>query len=351
MYTIFDYIDYYKGQKLDEVKWNMMDNLICSLIAYCPIKETINKTTLRSLYESVKNLKKDKGNLGTVAVKVIEIISLIYNSPRYKNIKIDNFVKVKNNNIQFGALTLRLDGLTIVSFKGTDRSLIGWLENFRLAYEYPTETQKIALDYLNNNITLLDKNVYVLGHSKGGNLAMYAAMNTRMTIFRRIKNIINFDGPGFRNKEYLSPKYALLKTKLINVIPSNSLVGVLMHNDDYLVVKSKDLGYTAHYPYTWNIFGEYFINDKLSSMSKEIHRKSTVELDKLDPKMLKETTETLFMTIGKEYQNNFKMGFSDMERIYRNINNIDPQVKEYIDTIFTSLIKPSFIGSESAKND
>ncbi|MEI3499052.1 MAG: Mbeg1-like protein [Bacilli bacterium] len=59
----------------------------------------------------------------------------------------------------------------IISFKGTDSSLIGWLENFRLAYEYPTYTQKLAIDYLKNNISFLDQDVYVVGHSKGGNLA------------------------------------------------------------------------------------------------------------------------------------------------------------------------------------
>ena len=38
MYTIYDYLKYYKDYDINEVPWNDMDNLLLSTIVYIPMK-------------------------------------------------------------------------------------------------------------------------------------------------------------------------------------------------------------------------------------------------------------------------------------------------------------------------
>ena len=146
----------------------------------------------------------------------------IIKGTRYQSLEITNFTRIKNEDTQFGAATFRLNKLTIISYKGTDGSLIGWIENFRLGYQYPTNTHLLAIKYLHENIKTLDENVYVVGHSKGGNLAMVSAMESTPIEFNKIKNIYNFDGPGLRKEEFMSKKYQKISSKLHNYLPSDS---------------------------------------------------------------------------------------------------------------------------------
>ena len=71
------------------------------------------------------------------------------------------------------------------------------------------------------------------------------------------KNIINFDGPGFMKKEYDSDKFKKMSSKLINIIPSNSYIGVLMYNSEYVSIKTSARAMNVHYPIYWNTYG-YF---------------------------------------------------------------------------------------------
>ena len=205
MYTIIDYLKFYSDASLNEVKWNNIDNLMAAIIVYLPIPSFKDNKSLKELCDYAT--KNETDIRGFTATKAVEILNIIKNSKRYKNITISNFINVKNEDSQFGACIIKTDKEKIISFKGTDRSLIGWLENFRLMYEYPTYTQNLAIKYLNDNITFIDKDIYVVGHSKGGNLAMASAMELSYSKFNKIKEVCNFDGPGFKKQEYESKKF------------------------------------------------------------------------------------------------------------------------------------------------
>lgn len=345
MYTLIDYLNNYKNISIKEVHWNEMDNLLCSILVYLPIKSFSKTKNIKELYNySINNSLESFAAMDPVSD---EILRNIHDSIRYSHLKISNFINNRDDTIQFGACTFRINGKTIVSFKGTDGSLIGWIENFRVAYEYPTITHKEAIKYLNNTINLFrDKQIYVLGHSKGGNLAIVASMQANNNIFNRIEKIYNFDGPGLRKEEFDSDNYSKILPKLENILPEYSIVGVLLNNSNYKIVKSSNFAFNEHYPNSWNTFGEFFIEGKLSKISSQLHENTTNQFNDLDKEKVKLAFETLFQNIDKDYSSSINMSLEDMVNFIKNIKKIDPEISSYFEKIFNSIISASRINNK-----
>ena len=341
MYKILDYVKYYKNISFNDVKLNVMDNLIGSILAYLPVESFREDKSLEEFVKYAQEFR-DIDTSSAMVAYAYQVLDEISNNRRYKDIIISNLENIKNDKVQFGALTIRINDITMVSYKGTDGSLIGWIENIRIAYDYLTVTQDYAVKYLEKTIRDNDKNIYLNGHSKGGNLAMVCGMEASFSILQRIKKIYNFDGPGLRKQEYESNKYQALTKKLVNIMPSGSLVGVLLYNDNYNIIKSEALGFMEHYPTSWTMFGQVFISSDLSGLSKQLHERTTKGIELLDLEKAKVTFETLFRMIEKEYSSSLKINFNDVLTIYRNMKNIDPDIKEYIDTIIAALVKNNY---------
>ena len=175
--------------------------------------------------------------------------------------------------VQFGAGTLLLpDGTVVVVFRGTDDSLIGWKEDVDLYHADGVPSQKLALEYLNKVAELYDGKIIVCGHSKGGNLALYAALYCSDEVRDRIEYLYNNEGPGFYSFDYLSSKaYKELLPRYKHFMPDNALVGILLaHDDDYVPIKSsRYLGPLQHDLATWQVKGDTVIpKDDLKFMSK-----------------------------------------------------------------------------------
>ena len=334
MYTVIDYLKYYKNISLKDVHWNTMDNLVCAILVYLPSKSFNDNISIPKLYQSLSNYSENEKSL--MIPKALEVLNIIKDSKRYKDLIVSDFLKIKNEKTQFGACTFKIDGKTIVSFQGTDGSFIGWIENFRLAYEYPTYTHSLAINYL-SQVASYSSDIVVVGHSKGGNLAMVSAMEIENQ--EKVKAIYNFDGPGFRLNEFMTEKYKNMQQKLINIVPTDSIVGILLNNKNYSVVSSSEHAFKEHYPTTWNTYGECFIESKLSNISKQLHESTTKGIEELDQEQVKLTFETLFKSVGKSYSSEFKLTFNDIKNIVNNMKGVDPKVITYINTIIDSMIK------------
>ena len=335
MYTIYDYLKIYKNISIKEYEWNMMDNLLCAIMAYIPLN-SFSKMNYQDLVYEVLN--KPNGEVTLVTPLLLKIIDIIKDSKRYEELKFCNFINYKDKYTQFGALTIKINNIKIISFKGTDGTVIGWLENFRLAYMYPTNTQRMAIEYLNNNISLFDNNIYVMGHSKGGNLAMVSAMELNRLKYLKIKKVINFDGPGFRKNEYESNKYKKLLAKLINYIPEGSYIGTLLYNDNYHVVKSTKHAVNEHFPTYWSIYGTMFIDGKLSKLSKGLNKRTTEELSKLDSDKIKQIFEKSFEVFNAKETTKIKLSLKDIMNLIKTVYNMDKELSSYILTIMKTMI-------------
>ena len=175
--------------------------------------------------------------------------------------------------VQFAAVTFLLpDGKTVVVFRGTDDTLIGWKEDVDIYNANGVPSQKLAAEYLNTVGSIYDGDIIVCGHSKGGNLALFAALYCDSSVRDRIEYLYNNDGPGFYSFDYInSSAYKQILPKYRHFVPDNSLVGMLLaHDDDYVPVKSSHfLGPLQHELGTWQIKGDTVIpKDDLRFLAK-----------------------------------------------------------------------------------
>lgn len=337
MFTIYDYLDYYKNCSFEEVGFNQMDAMLFACLVYLPIKSFSENKSYKDFISYAYTFYKDDYS-GVMKPSSFALLNKIKTSKRYENIIISNFKNVRNNDTQFGAMSVRFNDNLLIAFKGSDSSLISWIENLRLNYQYPTYTQSKGIKYAKDNILDSDKNVYLVGHSKGGNLAMCAGMEIPSGLRDKVKVIYNFDGPGFLKKEY-EKKFNLIKEKVVNIVPSGSVVGMCLYNDNFKSVKSKDLAFGEHYPVGWGVFGEFFVKTSLSRVSKQIHEMTTTNLDAVDKKQLGETIEELCKGLGVDYDSDFHLSMSEIWEIIRNMKGIDPKVYKYLTSVMQTLMK------------
>ena len=343
MKTVFDYINYYRNETFDDYKFNDMDNIVFSALAYLPLDDLKNDLSIDNIG---KIFEKKPSNLRSMKKVAFEILDVIKGSKRYGNVIISNYVSILDST-QFSAMTIRYKkGECYVAYRGTDNSLVGWRENFELSYKYPVGCQKLAIDYLKKAVKFSDKIVYVGGHSKGGNLAMVSAMEC-VSLFDKIKTIYNNDGPGFREKEYNSIKYKRIKKKIKTFIPEESMVGIiLLRDENYTVVKSKEHGPYQHYLSNWLCFGSFLEFGKLSKYSARVQEQINdyvLESSADDRKLM---VETLFDILEKQNIKYFyeirNMSFMEFSSLIKDAKGIDEKSKDVILAMIKGLVFGEF---------
>ena len=183
-----------------------------------------------------------------------------------------------------------------------------------------------------------DQNIYVTGHSKGGNLAIVSAMETGNRIFKRIRKVYNFDGPGLRKEEYQSEKYQRLLEKLVNVIPEGSVVGMFLYNQDYKVVETAPGSVNDHYPDIWAMYGEYFVPAALSGISTKIHDNIINSMEKFSYNQLEQAFESIFESLDQDYTSDFNLSADTILPFMKNMREVDPEIADDIYGIMKQLL-------------
>lgn len=189
-------------------------------------------------------------------------------SNRFKNIRMDGYIcDMDSENIkQFSAVTFFLKKrLVYIAFRGTDDTFISWEENFRMSYMFPIPAQADAEKYLNFMAQGFLRKSIVGGHSKGGNMAVYASTFCKNTIQKSIQRIFAFDAPGFPKDLNSIESYGLIKDKIVGYMPVNSIIGTLMTVPyQNLVVNSDASSVWQHYMFNWEIMGTspVFVEDR-----------------------------------------------------------------------------------------
>lgn len=327
--NIYEYLKFYQEKTITEINWNMMDNLVLSILVYLPISSFEDAKSLAELASYASRfLKSDMpGVMSPLAYKTLKLIN---NSKRYKDMFISDFTNIRNNKTQFGAMCVSLGNIKTIVFKGSDGTFISWLENIRMSYMCTTYTDTLAHSYLEKHITMKKEKIFVTGHSKGGHLALMSALSLKKNKLAKINKIYNFDGPGVLKEIYTSQNYGFLKPKLVNIVPTGSVVGVCLYNDDYQVVKSSNLAFNEHFPDSWQIFGEFFIPGNLSLLSKQLHENTTLNLDTLDRETLKNTIEEISVRLTTNVTEPIHFDISKVKETLKNIPSIDADVYKYL---------------------
>ena len=98
------------------------------------------------------------------------------------------------------------------------------------------------------------------GHSKGGNLAMYAAMQCNEILQEKILSVYDNDGPGFPEEFFSPERVEKVLPKVTRIIPEASVIGMLLtHQKEPLIVASSQKGILQHDAFTWEVMGPSFI--------------------------------------------------------------------------------------------
>ena len=210
--------------------------------------------------------------------KFRELLTVLAASPRFRDIRLMGYTATLDavREKQFSAMTFRLaPKQSYIAFRGTDSTVVGWKENFNMSHMEAVPAQREAVEYVNEVLTRCrHKRVYIGGHSKGGNLAIYAAIHCAPEHRERIMRIYNNDGPGFRAEMVHSPAYRAMEDRIVTIIPQGSVVGRLLeHQDGYRVVKSTAQGLWQHNGFSWEVLGGEFVDaEELTQESRLIEQ-------------------------------------------------------------------------------
>ena len=184
-------------------------------------------------------------------------------SQRFGSLLLHDYVKEidLDREMQFSAICIDFANGTYVSYCGTDDTLVGWKEDFNMSILNEIPSQQQAVEYLTRVGYQSPQNeLYVGGHSKGGNLAVYASIYVEESIQNRIVAVYNNDGPGFTGYMMGDPGYLAMVPRIKTYIPQSSVIGMLLeHEEPYTVIKSKSVSLLQHDPYSWELLGREFV--------------------------------------------------------------------------------------------
>lgn len=194
---------------------------------------------------------------GLVPDKVKELLLAAAASPRFRDVVVHDYISVFNEaeQTQFAAVSFTCpEVFTYLAFRGTDRSWVGWKEDFNMAYAAPVPAQEAARRYVDRVAARVSAPLAIGGHSKGGNLAVYAAAKASPKVAARIAAVYDHDGPGFSEGVLSDGELDRVRPLIRKIVPQESLVGLLMESDaGYRVVKSSGHGINQHSPFRWEI--------------------------------------------------------------------------------------------------
>lgn len=178
-------------------------------------------------------------------------------SPRFRTMCAHDYLSLfdAEQETQFTAMTFTAKKQFVyVGFRGTDTSLAGWKENFNMAFADAVPAQHQAERYLEAIAAKTTGPLYVGGHSKGGNLAEYAALKASPETQARIEHVFIHDGPGFKEGTFSDKDYEPLQGRIHKTIPTESFVGILLESQAPVhVVKSRAKGLDQHSVFSWEV--------------------------------------------------------------------------------------------------
>ncbi len=281
MNMMFEYLSWRGDLTLEQVPFTEVDGLILSCLSYHFFDDVLenydkNPITLDELAYLVREMPQE--NLRMRDPRDVVLLQLLGDCKRFQDIKVCLHVNHVERELvaQFAAITLLLqDGSIFVSYRGTDMSLVGWKEDFHMTFRDYIPAQVGAAAYLLHASRTFEGKIRVGGHSKGGNLAVFAAAISPANLQERLEAVYTFDGPGFHEDMLKFKGYQNILSKLHSFIPQSSIIGMLLSQDgEYSVVQSNERGLFQHDPYSWGISGGNFICLEHTTLSSHLVNKT-----------------------------------------------------------------------------
>lgn len=304
MANIIDYLTWRGDVPLAGVPFGDVDNLILSEFSYLLLEHALpadGEMTVRELNEALRDCPEAFGYIERENNRIM--LGLMAEGDRFAQAKVclyrheTDTVREK----QFAAVTLLLgDGTAFVSFRGTDNTIVGWKEDFNLSFACPVPAQADALCYLEEAARRFSIPIRVGGHSKGGNLAVYAAANASPAVQSRLISVYSNDGPGMDEATFSSEGYARIVGRLRSIVPQSSVIGILLqHPEDYMVVRSSAFGIFQHNPFSWQVLrGGFEVIEALQPGSRNLDRVMKTWLGSMGQEERMTMVDTMFSVLN-----------------------------------------------------
>ncbi len=276
-----------------------------------------------------------------------ELLEACAASPRFRDIGIAYYLEDFDAAAekQFCAMTFFVNADTAyLAFRGTDATLVGWKEDFNMAFLTPVPSQEAALAYALSVAKLIRGQLILGGHSKGGNLAVYASMQSPKRLQSRIREIYSHDGPGFRDNVFSSEGFLQIKDRIKKTLPQSSLVGMLLeHQENFEVVESSAVGIIQHNPYSWIVRDGAFVKlDTLTSGAEYLNRTLADWLSLLSNEQREQFVDALYSVISASDFSSFtelrETWPNELSALLENMKTMDDETKRIMHETLRSLM-------------
>lgn len=353
MANIIDYLKEWGKYSFLERPLNEADNLVLCQLAYLHYEGFVPELEKRSVPVSIRSIYEDPDRDRILKDYWYrdnnkELFELAALSERFGSLKMDFYVNIidESEEMQFSAITYILgDKSVYMAFRGTDATIVGWKEDLNMAFSKPLRSQQLAVAYMEKAASYVSGDFYAGGHSKGGNLAVYAAMNCYERTRGRLLKVFSNDGPGFRPEIREQGNFEEIADRVSKFIPRSSLVGMILEDhSEYEIVESKAIGMLQHNTYTWKIEEGSFVRARNMTGAKILRDTALNEwILSLPEEEIHAFVDTLYEVVSaSEASNVFEFG-ADWKRCLQHVvkaaRGVDDATRKTIQKMLRSLFE------------
>ena len=360
MKNMLDYIKEFGHVSFEERAFSEIDALVLTELEYLPLEKVVpsdengeNFVTVKEIAEYMQEHKQElfDENPMMITQERHEVSQVIADAPRFQSLKFFGVVSEwdKDTTKQFAAVTVEVEpSVRLVVFRGTDETLIGWKEDFLMTYSPLVAAQTDAKEYLAKQANLWGGDLMISGHSKGGNLAIYAAATQEEDVQLRIVDIFCFDSPGLYRSVLETKGYQNIVPLAMRYIPQDSLVGLMLESEvPYVIVKSNATGAMQHSAMTWEIEDGQFIKmeklTKNSQLNDQTFKKWTESVSDEELELFWNVFFELLFSVGIDTVNDLYGQFMHyVQEFLKAAGNMDEEKRELLTRIALLLVSTRF---------
>lgn len=308
MSHLIDYLEKIENLTFDQEPLNILDKVCINEIGYLTYEKWLTASDLKkpiNLHDYAKGKELNPDYSFMVTKERVELAEAIVRSRRFASLSLSNYRSVLDKEVekQFAAMIFSLPELDYhqLVFRGTDDSVIGWKEDFQLTYSREIPAHRSAMTFLEDHLPNLSGRITVSGHSKGGNLALYSAVQSSTALREKISELLLLDSPGLMKSLLEKPSYQELKAKMTVIRPQDSVVGVMLYWDrPAQLVAAEGIGFAQHNALTWEVdltTNDFVYVDQPTELSQRLEETFQEWIETLPNQELKQVCDLVFDTI------------------------------------------------------
>lgn len=346
-----EYLSWRGDLSFSQDRFNEVDGSILAMLSYIDY-DSISKEPIRlsdATASYCPNKKYDSVKLGLIipSKKINQIFCMAGESRRFADCVISDFEWKTSISecCQFAAVTYHLPGgKAVISYRGTDDSLVGWREDCCLSYLDEIPAQRLAVEYFERMAEKYpDEKFYFVGHSKGGNIAVYVAVRCKEELKGRIIRAYSYDGPGFSKNFTRSKEFSVVSRKLAIIVPQSSFIGTMFDmRGKYTIVHGTMRGPYQHDCFTWAVEKNRFVRmPELSDRGKKNAEQFNQSMERMTDEEKRELADDLFEAIestGAKSLTDFSSGtVKKLIALIKNYNGMDKEKRALMVSLILKL--------------